>query len=182
MPGGTGDSRPSILLACRDRAERTALGQELSKRYGADYHIVVCDQPADLGPQMRELLGTGTPVALVIAAVGRPDLGDIEVLAALRALDPTASRVATVRWGDWATTRPLFEAIATGKVDHWVTQPVQTPDEDFHRSITGFLSEWRGRSGGGFEAVRVIGERWSARSQELRDMFSPGTGSPGRLL
>jgi len=39
---------------------------------------------------MRELLGTGTPVALVIAAVGRPDLGDIELLAALHAIDPTA--------------------------------------------------------------------------------------------
>jgi thioredoxin reductase len=172
LPDMTRSSRPSIILACRDRAERTALGRELSKRYGADYHVVVCDQPADLEPRMRELLGTGTPVALVIAAVGRPDLGDIEVLTALRAIDPTALRVAAVRWGDWETTRPMFDAIATGKVDHWVTQPVQTPDEDFHRYIAGFLSEWRGRSGGDFEAVRVIGERWSVRSQELRDLLS----------
>jgi hypothetical protein len=103
--------------------------------------FVVCDQPEDLEPRMRELLGTGMPVALVIAAVGRADLGDIEVLAALRAIDPTASRVAAVRRGNWETTRPLFEAIATGKVDHWVTQPVQTPDEDFHRCIAGFLSD-----------------------------------------
>ncbi len=59
-----------------------------------------------------------------------------------------------------------------GKIDHWVMHPVQTPDEDFHRAITGFLSEWAKRRGGGFEAVWVIGERWSARSQELRDGFS----------
>jgi predicted enzyme related to lactoylglutathione lyase len=51
-------------------------------------------------------------------------------------------------------------------------RPVQTPDEDFHRAITGFLGEWGSRRGGGFEAVWVVGERWSARSQELRDTFS----------
>jgi thioredoxin reductase len=50
--------------------------------------------------------------------------------------------------------------------------PVQTPDEDFHHSVTGFLREWDSRGGGGFEAVQLIGERWSARSQELRDIFS----------
>ena len=59
-----------------------------------------------------------------------------------------------------------------GTVDHWVTRPVQSPDEEFHRSITEFLREWGSQRGGGFEPVRVIGERWSARSQELRDLFS----------
>jgi thioredoxin reductase (NADPH) len=59
-----------------------------------------------------------------------------------------------------------------GEIDHWVMLPVQTPDEDFHRAITGFLSESSGRRDGGFEALWVIGERWSARSQELRDMFA----------
>ena len=59
-----------------------------------------------------------------------------------------------------------------GTIDHWVTRPVQTPDEEFHRSITEFLREWSSQRGGGFEPVQVIGERWSARSQELRDLFS----------
>ena len=59
-----------------------------------------------------------------------------------------------------------------GKIDHWVTRPVQSPDEEFHESITRFLGEWGSLQGGGFEAVQVIGEHWSARSQELRDTFS----------
>ena len=49
---------------------------------------------------------------------------------------------------------------------------MQTPAEEFHRSITEFLREWGSQRGGGFEAVQVIGERWSARSQELRDLFA----------
>src|SRR5262249_2672295 len=96
----------------------------------------------------------------------------MEVLARVRDIDRTASRVAAVSWGEWDTARPVFDAVTMGKIDHWVTRPVQSPDEEFHQSITQFLSEWSGRRGGDFEPVQVIGERWSARSQELRDAFS----------
>ena len=166
------DVRAAIVVACRDAAVRQVLEQELRKRYGADYHIAVCDHPAELEIRVKEVLAAGSPVALVIAGVGAQHPDDIEVLAAIRAIDPTASRVAAVRWGEFEAARPLFDAVTVGKIDHWVMQPVQTPDEDFHRAITGFLSEWDSRHGGGFEAVWVIGERWSARSQELRDNFS----------
>ena len=59
-----------------------------------------------------------------------------------------------------------------GTVDHWVWRPVQAPDEEFHRSVTEFLREWTSQLGGSFEPVQVIGKRWSARSQELRDLFA----------
>jgi thioredoxin reductase (NADPH) len=81
--------------------------------------------------------------------------------------------VAAVGWGDWASVRSVFDTVTVGKIDHWVTRPVQAPAEEFHRSIAEFLAEWSGQRGGGFEAVKVIGEQWSARSQELRDLFLP---------
>jgi thioredoxin reductase (NADPH) len=80
--------------------------------------------------------------------------------------------VAAVSWGDWDSVRAVFDAVTAGTVDHWVTRPVQAPDEEFHRSVTEFLREWASQRGGGFEPVQVIGERWSARSQELRDLFA----------
>jgi thioredoxin reductase len=170
--GGTTSPKAAIVVACRDAAAREVLAQELGKRYGGDYAIVVCHQPSELESRIRELLAASTPVALVIGGVGAQDPDGIEVLAAIRAIDPTASRVAAVRWGEFEAARPLFDAVTVGKIDHWVVQPVQTPDEDFHRAITGFLGEWDSRNGCGFEAVWVIGEHWSARSQELRDAFS----------
>ena len=121
---------------------------------------------------MRDLRAAGLPVALVIAGVGAQDPDGIEVLAGVRRIDPTALRVAAVGWGDWESVRSIFDALTLGRIDHWVTRPVQNPAEEFHRSITEFLREWSSGRDGGFEAVRVIGERWSARSQELRDLFS----------
>jgi thioredoxin reductase (NADPH) len=172
LPNGSVDSRPSIIAAGRDASARAALCAALSERYGAHYDLVVCGRTSELERRMRELLAAGTPVALVIVVIGRADVGDVETLGALRALDATTSRVVAVRWGDWETMRPLFAAIATGKVDHYVRQPTQVSDEEFHHSVTGFLSEWRRRSGGGFEAVQVIDDPRSPRSQELRDMAS----------
>ena len=172
---GTGEAagvQAAIVVVCRDASVREILHRELSKRYGADYQIAVCGQPAELASWMRDLLAAGLPVALVIGEVGPQDPDGIEVLSAIRDIDPTALRVAAVRWGDWQSMRSIFEAVALGKIDHWVTRPVQAPAEEFHRSITEFLMEWGSQRDGGFEAAQVIGKRWSARSQELRDLFS----------
>ena len=170
--GENAQAQAIIVIVSRDPGTREILHRELSKRYGADYQIVVCARPAELAPWMRDLRAAGLPVALVIGGVGGQDRDGIEVLAAVRAIDPTALRVAAVGWGDWPSVRSIFDAVTLGTVDHWVNRPVQAPAEEFHRSITEFLREWSSQRGGGFEPVRVIGTRWSARSQELRDLFS----------
>ena len=170
--GEAAGAQAAIVIVCRELGAREILHRELSKRYGADYQILACDRPAELAAWMRDLRTAGLPVALVIGGVGGQDPGGIEVLSAIRAIDPTALRVAAVRWGDWPSVRSIFDAVTLGTVDHWVWRPVQAPDEEFHRSITEFLREWSSQRGGGFEPAQVIGERWSARSQELRDLFS----------
>ena len=170
--GETAGVQAAIVMVCHEPGVREILHRELSKRYGADYQIVVCGRSAELAPWMRDLLAAGLPVALVIGEVGAHDPDGIDVLSAIRAIDPTALRVAAVRWGDWESMRSIFDAVTLGKVDHWVIRPVQNPAEDFHRSITEFLMEWSSQRGGGFEAAQVIGKRWSARSQELRDLFA----------
>ena len=172
MRGEAGGAQAAIVIVSREPGAREILSRELSNRYGADYEIVVCDRPAELEPWIRDLRAAGLPVAMVIGGVGTRDPDGIEVLSAIRAIDPTALRVAVVGWGDWQSVRSVFGAVTLGMVDRWVTCPVQTPAEEFHRSITEFLREWSSQRGGGFEAAQVIGERWSARSQELRDLFS----------
>jgi thioredoxin reductase len=170
--GEAAGSQAAIVVVCREPGAREVLRRELSKRYSSDYQIVVCSRPAELAPWMRDLAAAGLPVALVIGGVGAHDPDGVEVLAAVRAIDPTALRVAAVRWGDWEARRSVFDAVTVGTVDRWVIRPVQTPAEEFHRSITEFLREWDSGRGGGFEPVQVIGERWSARFQELRDLFA----------
>ena len=172
-----GADRPAIVIISRDPNARKRLVRELSRRYGMDYQVEVCDDPAGLEAHLRGLAGAGTPIAMVIAGVGELDPDGIDVLGTVRGIDPEAFRVAAVRWGEWETARPTFDAVTLGKIDHWVLRPEQVPDEEFNQSITQFLSEWRNQRTGGFEAVRIIGEQWSVRSQELRETF-PRNGIP----
>ena len=164
--------RAAIVVVSRHDAVRERVRRELARRYDTDYQVVTCDYPPGLAAQLRALRAAGIPVALVIGGVSGQDPDEIEVFAAVRPVEPLALRVAAVRWGDWAVRGPVFDALALGLIDHMAVGPEGSPDEEFHRSITDYLSEWRIRRGGGFEAVWLIGERWSARSQDLRDAFS----------
>jgi thioredoxin reductase len=160
------------VVVSRDDAVLQRVQRELTRRYGADYQVVTCDHPPGLAAQLLALRTAGTPVALVVGGVSGQDPAEIEVFAAVRPVEPMALRVAAVRWGDWAVSPAVFDALTVGKIDHMAIGPEGSPDEEFHRSITEYLSEWNSRRGGGFEAVWLIGERWSARSQDLRDAFS----------
>ena len=84
------EAQAAIVVICREPGAREILSRELSKRYATDYQIVVCDQPAQVGPWMRDLLAAGLPVAMVIGGVGGQDSDGIEVLAGIRRIDPTA--------------------------------------------------------------------------------------------
>jgi thioredoxin reductase (NADPH) len=170
--GEAAGASAGIVIVSRDPGTREILHRELAKRYGGDYQIVACGGPGELAPRLRDLRAAGLPVALVIGGVGGQDSDGIGVLAAVRAIDPRAVRVAALGWGDWPSVRSVFGAVTEGILDHWVFRPVQAPDEEFHRAITEFLREWGSQRPGGFEPVQVIGERWSARSQELRDLFA----------
>jgi thioredoxin reductase (NADPH) len=59
-----------------------------------------------------------------------------------------------------------------GQLDRWLYAPEVAGDEEFHRAVAEILEEWAARQGGGFEAVRMIGDRWSERAQHLRDTFT----------
>ena len=165
------EERPNVVVVSRDERVLAALGDELRKRYGADYDVVTVatDQAAT---RLRGLAEADVPVALVIGGVGGEDGDGIAAISDVRHLHPTALHVAAVRWGDFETARPIFDALTIGRLDHWVLRPESDRDEEFHRSVTELLSEWRARRGPGFEAVRIVGEQWDSRSQELRDLFT----------
>src|SRR6476469_4692116 len=122
-PGEAAGAQAAIVIVSSEPGAREILHRELSKRYGEDYQIVACGRPAELAPWMRDLRAAGQPVALVIGGVGAQDPDGIELLAAVRAIEPTALRVAAVGWGDWQAVRSVFDAITLGKIDHWVNRP-----------------------------------------------------------
>ena len=78
------EAQAAIVVVSRDSGTREILRQELCKRYGADYQIVVCGRPAELESWMRDLRAAGLPVVLVIGGVSAQDPDGVGALARIR--------------------------------------------------------------------------------------------------
>lgn len=181
MPGdltSTGDDRrsglrrPAIVVVTRDPRGREVTAGTLTDRYSRDYDVVAVEGPDEAHHVLAGLAADGVRVALLVVGYGDADPDGLEELTSLCRHAPRAVRVSLVRWGAWETVQPIFEALTLGRIDRWMARPEADPDETFHRAVSEALEEWRSGEGGGFEAVQVIGETWSPRSQELRDTFA----------
>lgn len=161
--------RAVLVVVTRDDHVRATVTTELQRRYGADYAVVSGTGAVEIGEQLAD---SELPVAVLLGGLGVVDPDGLDVLRALHRDRPGAMAVALVRWGAFDTARPIFEAVTVGQLDRWLYAPEVSGDEEFHRAVTEVLDEWSAREGGGFEAVRMIGDRWSERAQHLRDTFT----------
>jgi thioredoxin reductase len=159
----------ALVVVTRDDAVRERMIAELHRRYDREYAVVAA---ADAAGAQEGLAEAGRPVAVLFGGLGDADPDGLARLRELHAEHPGALAVALVRWGAWETARPIFDALSVGQLDRWVTAPEEAGDEEFHSAVTEFLDEWATRRGGGFEAVRIIGDRWSPRAQHLRDTLT----------
>jgi thioredoxin reductase (NADPH) len=160
---------PVLLVADGDEQARRLVETELGKRYGSDYQVL-CARSDDQALQMlARLREAGRSVAIVLASWRLAGMTGTELLGRVREYDRTIKRVLLFGWGDQAG--PVVEALAVGQIDTYIARPVVVPDETFHRAITELLDEWARSHPPGFEVARVIGEEWSARSHEIRDLL-----------
>jgi thioredoxin reductase (NADPH) len=168
MPG------PVIVAIDDDRECLSALTVELGDRYSRDYRIICTGSPEDALATLEKLAEDGEEVALVLAGQWLPGTTGGELLGQVRRLHPHAKRGLLIAWGGWgdpATGHAIFDSMAHGRIDYYVLRPSGSPDEVFHQTISSFLLEWaRGRRVAP-HTIRVVGEVWSGRAYELREVL-----------
>ena len=165
-------SRPVLMAVDDDPAALGVLQQELDKRYGVDYRVI-CEGNAEAGLRgLEQIQAASGQVALVLADQWMPTITGVEFLTRAHGLHSTAQRALLIDWGDRSTAEPILQAATFGQIDDWIDKPSQPGDERFHQAISEFLYEWARLHRPRFQAVRVVGDEWSARSHELRDLLS----------
>lgn len=165
-------SVPVMLLATTDPTSRRILGDELRRRYGADYEVVDCVDLAHGRAVLEGLRRWGRPVALILGCYGPADRGGLDFLRRAYGYHPAAKRGVVVTWGDFASAPTVFRAVAQGHADLVIIRPERLRDEEFHGAITDALDDWHLAQGSGFEAVRLIGKTGDSRTHALRDSLS----------
>lgn len=160
--------RPVILVADDPGAARDELLECLRHRYAVDYDVVATD--AGSSGMLDELAATGRAVGLVLGTA--PDAGE-SIFAHARRVFPDARRALLLAWGAWgeaSTARNVLDLMGRLQIDYYVVRPHSPSDEDFHRTVTEFLREWRAGAGGR-RAFTVIGDDAAPRTHAIHALL-----------
>jgi thioredoxin reductase (NADPH) len=165
-------SKPVIFAVDAGAESFPRIEYGLRRRYGDEYRVI-CETSAMWGmKRIRDLKAAGGEVALILADQWMPDIAGDEFLARAGQLFPTAKRAVLVEWGDRTTQEPVLRAMTLGHIDYYVNKPERPGDEYFHRMIAEFIYDWAKAHRPVFAEIRLVGEQWSARSHELRDILN----------
>ena len=165
-------AKPVLVVVDDEDTTLQALTGELESRYGAHYQVVSSSSAEMALARLAELKAAGADVPLVLADQQMPGMSGTQLLARVRQFFPTARRGLLIPWGERSTPAPFLEAAALGQLEFYLNRPTRSPDEQFHRVITGSLEEWWREQGGRGETVTVIGDDPSARVHEIRDVLA----------
>jgi thioredoxin reductase (NADPH) len=157
-----------------DREALDNVETELRERYARDY-TVICESTAEGAlATLYKLQADDAEVALVLAGQWLAGMTGDELLGRVHNLHPHAKRGLLISWGGWgdpATGEAIFDAMAQGRIDYYVIRPSASPDEVFHQAVSSFLLEWSQAQRVAPHTIHVIGESWSGRAYELRDVL-----------
>lgn len=166
--------RPVLLAVDEDRDALDGVRTQLVKRYAHDYRIVSLGDSDEALRTLRVLADGGEAVALVLAASSLSSISGRHLLDHVRQLHPHARRallVPTNVWSDQPATDAIRDSMALGRIDHYVPRPAGFLDEVFHQAVSSFLLEWARDRRLVPQTVHIVGETWSGRAFELREIF-----------
>jgi thioredoxin reductase (NADPH) len=173
--GSTRKMPPPILLAIlEDEDALEDVETQLVQRYAHDYRVESLSDPEHALRTLAELARAGEEVALVLAGQSPSGVTGGELLERASQLHPHAKRGLVVPGGAWAdppTAEAILDAMALGRVDYYIPRPAASPDEVFHQAISSFLLEWATERRMVPHTVHIVGEAWSGRAFELREVF-----------
>ena len=166
---------PVLVAVDQDQGALEDVVTQLSHRYERDYGVEGLSDPEEAHRKLAQLARDGEEVALLLAGESLLNETGRELLDQAHQLHPRAKRGLVVAGGAWEN-RPkadaILDAMALGRVDYYVPRPAASPDEVFHQTIASVLLEWATERRTVPQTVHIVGETWSGRAFELREIFA----------
>src|SRR4029450_11927555 len=181
-----------LLLVDADPEARAVTESALARRFGPDYRVLAVDDSQAGLDMLARLAERGDQVAMVAADLHLPGMDGVEFLERAHLLHRGASRALLVAMDRYHTRIPLSElatlqrAAALGRIDCSVVKGWVTPEEWLYPLVQEALSAWTVANRPRHVVYRIVGEQWSPRSHQLRDLLTrhgvpfelPPTGAP----
>ena len=161
--------RPAILTVDDDPSVSRAVARDLRRRFGERYRVLRAESGQQALETLRELKLRGGQVAVLVADYRMPGLTGIEFLEQAMDLYPDAKRVLLTAYAD---TSAAIDAINIVDLDHYLLKPWNPPEEKLYPVLDGLLDAWCRAERRQVLETKVVGDRWSARSYEVREFLA----------
>ena len=162
-------ARPAILTVDDDPAVSQAITHDLRRQYGADYQIVRATSGAEALTMLSKFALRGRQVALIASDQRMPEMTGVEFLERSRRYAPDAKLVLLTAYAD---TDVAIRAINDIGLDYYLLKPWDPPKERLYPVIDDLLSDWQEGHPGDTGGLRLVGDRWSERSHEIKTFLA----------
>lgn len=162
-------AKPAILTVDDDAEVLRAVERDLRRKYASEYRVLRADSGQAALEIVRELQVRNNPVALLLVDQRMPGMSGVEFLEQARALYPDAKRALLTAYAD---TDAAIRAINEAGVNHYLLKPWDPPEENLYPVLDDLLDDWRADFHPPFEGIRVLGNRWSPASHNIKDFLA----------
>ncbi len=170
--------KPIILIVDDDPHMLKSIERDLKKQYSNLFHILLADSGHQGLKIIEKLKLRNEVIALFIVDQRMPQMTGVEFLEKTIDIFPEARRVLLTDYGD---TDAIMQSINKVKVDFYLTKPCEPPELYLYPSLNDILDDWRSSYRPAFNGIKVISEKWSPRSHEIKE-FLARNGIPYQWL
>jgi thioredoxin reductase (NADPH) len=162
-------AKPALLTVDDDAEVLRAIERDLRQRYADRYRVMRADSGRAALDALGQLQTRNDPVALMLVDQRMPQMNGVAFLAEAMKLFPEAKRALLTAYAD---TDAAIKAINEVKIHHYLLKPWDPPESNLYPVLDDLLEDWQAGYRPEFAGLRVIGDRWSPRSYDLREFLA----------
>ncbi|MFH7030437.1 MAG: FAD-dependent oxidoreductase [Heteroscytonema crispum UTEX LB 1556] len=162
-------AKPVILTVDDDPEVLQAVARDLRQEYGDRFRILRAESGAIALDALQKLKLRNETVAMFLVDQRMPQMSGVEFLQQALEMFPEAKRALLTAYAD---TDAAIRAINTTKIDYYLMKPWDPPQECLYPVLDDLLDDWQASFRPPFEGIRVIGNRWSPHSHQVKDFLA----------
>jgi thioredoxin reductase (NADPH) len=162
-------AKPVLLTVDDDPEVLQAVARDLRREYGDRFRVVRADSGTAALDALKQLTLRNEAVALFLVDQRMPQMSGVEFIEQAIVLYPEAKRVLLTAYAD---TNAAIRAINSANIDYYLMKPWEPPEERLYPVLNDLLDDWQANFRSPFEGIRVIGDRWSPYSHQVKDFLA----------
>jgi thioredoxin reductase (NADPH) len=162
-------TKPILLTVDDDPEVLRAVERDLRRHYADRYRVLRAESGTVALDTLRQLKKRNDSVGLLLVDQRMPQMSGVEFITQAIGLFPDAKRVLLTAYAD---TDAAIRAINQARIHHYLLKPWDPPEEQLYPVLDDLLDDWRSSFRPSFDGVRVVGNRWSRHSYQLRDFLA----------